>query len=632
MRYILRCVVHEPFWQRQLDDLVSVCHAGGIEEVLLMEQSHQIIMSPYPLEKHRRMAGIYSYMAEKLRAEGIGYSVNIASIIGHADTVPPNEYGLPFTRFVSSTLRPNHSTFCILDEDWVAYASEVASLYASTSPDLLMIDDDFRSLNHTEFLGCFCPLHVKRTNEKLGISLDAEGLRDAVLHPEIYGHDIRKAWMDINFQGQLKAAEEIGKAARNACPSVKVGLMNSGEPQHSVQGRHMQELICAFSGKDTGYSRPLGGAYSDSVHSELADAYLGMALSAEQIIGSYIISEVENWPHTLFTKSLKSTELQMKLHTLAGADAISLNIFDYLATPYSQEPEFTSLLSSVKEELGHIEKSIKDMHSNGLGLLWKGNEAERTVNGILPARGMDGLSAQMGISVMFREGRVNLLYGETAAVLDDDEISRLLSKGLIVSSEAIDVLLARGFGEYLGIETQGRIDSAGVERIIPHPLSGGFAGNMLSTNEFRFITRGITIPRYSAIDDSEVISVFEDIEYRRISDGMVMHKNSLGGNVLLLPVPFSTWSYAFRSRASILKEFIKLCDPDTICLSSLNIFPIHLKAQDNRSILALLNTGLDEEATDLPFPCRNIRTDIIDSGRVVLSPLELRIYEAFRYQ
>lgn len=628
MRYIIRCAVHEPYWERQLEDLVSICHSAGIEEVLLMEQCHQIIMSPYPLEKHRRMADIYSHMAERLRGEDIEYSVNIATIVGHADTVPPSGYSLPFTKFVSSTLVPSHSICCILDDDWVEYASEVASLYASTSPNLLMVDDDFRSVNHTDFLGCFCPLHVRKTAEKLGISLDAERLRDAVLHPEIYGYDIRKAWMEVNFQGQLKAARKIGEAARQSCPSVKVGLMNSGEPQHSVQGRCMQELLMAFSGTDIGVSRPLGGAYSDVVHDDIASAYLGMSLSMEMVPGSYTISEVENWPHTLMTKSLRSTELQMKLHTLAGADALSLNIFDYLATPYSQESGFISMISSVRKELNLIEQHIKGMRSRGIGMLWKGNEAERAGCSLIPSRAMDGLLAQMGIPIMFREGPVNFLYGETAAVLDDDVLIRLLSKGLIISSEAIDVLVSRGFSEYLGIRMRGRIDSAGVERIVPHLLSGRYSGNMLSTNEFRLIGKGITIPCYDAIDKGDVISVFEDVEYRIISDAMIVHENCLGGHVLLMPVPFSLWSYAFRSRADVIKSFIRLFDNDAICLPSLNVFPICLESENGEdSILALINTGFDVEETELPFPCKELKSGMVDEGRISLMPLELRVYE-----
>ena len=50
MNYILRAVIHEDQWERQLEDIVWVCHEAGIEEVYLKEQCHQILMSPFTLE------------------------------------------------------------------------------------------------------------------------------------------------------------------------------------------------------------------------------------------------------------------------------------------------------------------------------------------------------------------------------------------------------------------------------------------------------------------------------------------------------------------------------------------------------------------------------------------------------
>ena len=85
MNYILRAVIHEDQWERQLEDIIWVCHEAGIEEVYLKEQCHQILMSPFPMEKHRRMAEIYGKMAERLREERITYSINLATSVGHVD-------------------------------------------------------------------------------------------------------------------------------------------------------------------------------------------------------------------------------------------------------------------------------------------------------------------------------------------------------------------------------------------------------------------------------------------------------------------------------------------------------------------------------------------------------------------
>ena len=60
MEYILRVAVHEDTWRRQLTELLSLFESTPIREVMLMEESHKILMSAFPREKHLRMAAIYT--------------------------------------------------------------------------------------------------------------------------------------------------------------------------------------------------------------------------------------------------------------------------------------------------------------------------------------------------------------------------------------------------------------------------------------------------------------------------------------------------------------------------------------------------------------------------------------------
>ena len=73
MEYILRVAVHEDAWQRQLGELLELCARTPIREVMLMEESHQILTSPFPRKKHERMAAVYARMAEAFAAAGVRY-------------------------------------------------------------------------------------------------------------------------------------------------------------------------------------------------------------------------------------------------------------------------------------------------------------------------------------------------------------------------------------------------------------------------------------------------------------------------------------------------------------------------------------------------------------------------------
>ena len=50
-----------------------------IRDRMLMEESHQLLTSPFPREKHERMAAVYARMAGAFAAAGVRYSVNPVS-------------------------------------------------------------------------------------------------------------------------------------------------------------------------------------------------------------------------------------------------------------------------------------------------------------------------------------------------------------------------------------------------------------------------------------------------------------------------------------------------------------------------------------------------------------------------
>ena len=500
MKYILRVVIHENAWERQMEDIVALCHYASIEEVFLKEQCHQILMSPFPLEKHKRMVEIYKKIGVRLKKEGIHFSINLATVIGHCDAKLSKELILPYTKFVGESLQPNYSTYCILDERWQNFVQEMVCLYAQSEPEIMMIDDDFRSLNHSGYLGCFCPIHVERTEKECGIPLTAEKLREHVLGNSETDRKVRAAWQKINFEGQLKAARAIEKAVHTISPSIRVGLMNSGEPNHSVQGRDMDLLLKAFAGNKQPVSRPVGGAYEDCLHAELVKMHHGMALSEAQLDNAEIISEVENWPHTRYTKSVSMTKLQMKLHALAGADRISMNIFDFMGTPYAQEPRFAKMIRDTKPDLEKIKTLRCGKKLAGIGMLWDKQYAQNQYNSthtaedLIPHREADALFTLLGIPVAFCRQPVNFLTASVAQNMSDDEIRELLSGGLLLDASGFQCLSQRGFGQYLGCRSEKILQEVSTEIFVDKEFCGDFTNNMLPTDWMRLGLKDIQIP------------------------------------------------------------------------------------------------------------------------------------------
>ncbi len=637
MEYILRVVVHPNIWERQLKEIIEVCKYSHISEVFLKEQCHQILMSPFTLEKHKEMSSIYAVFADTLKKEGITFSINLATIVGHCDALLPKEEKLPFENFVGENLIPNNTTYCILDTNWQNYAQDVVSMYAQTHPSILMIDDDFRSVNHGNYLGCFCSLHAQKVSERIGEAIGSEQLRNYVLGNDKKSKHVRKIWQEINFENQLIAARKIQEAVHAIDDNIKVGLMNSGEPNHSVQGRDMKLLIETFAGKNQGVSRPLGGSYEDCLHTTLIEVHQGMALSIAHLDDTVqIISEVENWPHTRYTKSISQTVLQMKLHILAGAHNISLNIFDFLGTPFYQEQGFIEMLKTTKKELDALQKMRKGKKQKGIGLLWNKETSsyiDATKNmgqGIVPSRQCDSLFAQLGVCTSFEEGEVNFISGQHLDCLDDGAVLDLLKKSVLLDSEAIIGLIERGFGEYIGCDYETLLQEVSAERLLITPFAGEFADNLLPTNWLRLGLKNKEIPKLNASKESIVLSIIEDINCKKISDGIVLFENKLGGRICSMPIHISTWTFAYRSRSFLLKKIITWLyrdNPPIVTEGGVNITPFFYYDDKTKSaLLALLNTGLDYEDTKVSTTGLFVQANV-QTINVRLAPLELQTFE-----
>ncbi|NJD04516.1 MAG: hypothetical protein FIA99_18420 [Ruminiclostridium sp.] len=280
MGYMLKVVVFEDRWQKNMVEIIDLCKKADIKEIFIMEQYHEILLTPYTVDKHRAMADICRKMAEEFRNEGIVFNVNIGTIVGHVGSEIQEDMVLPFQKFVGDNLCETNACYCILDEGWQDYAAEVCSLYAVSKPDKIFIDDDFRSLNHTAMFGCFCPIHVAETSKVCGMELTAESLLKHVCGGSGSDMKVKEAWMKVNFEGQLAAARKMRIATEKVSPLTRIGLMNSGENAHSVQGRDMDRLLREFSGDGRKpLSRPAGGGYRDAIHGEMFGLHQTMALS-----------------------------------------------------------------------------------------------------------------------------------------------------------------------------------------------------------------------------------------------------------------------------------------------------------------------------------------------------------------
>jgi len=452
---------------------------------------------------------------------------------------------------------------------------------------------------------------------------------------------VKETWMRINFEGQLEAARKMRKAKDAVNPQTRLGLMNSGECAHSVQGRNMEKLLKEFSGDmHKPLSRPLGGSYSDVIHDSVFNIHQGMALSLSQLSKDIqIVSEVENWPHTRFSKSIHSTLTQMYIHALAGAHHFSLNIYDYLATPFSQEPDFSKMLKENKERLSIIKEARRGKSLMGFGLPWKKDVAAKTssrgsIAGIYPSRIIDCLLAQFGIPTQFETARGNVILGDAINCYNDSEILSLLSGGLMIDGLALEHMCKRGFKELLGCETRGHIRIAAVERLDNNKFSGMFEGNNLPTNWFRMEKEGRYNYHLILHKGAISISTLLDCEMKELAPGTVLFENELGGRIAILAAPVDKWQWIYRSRAYQIGQVVQwlMFDKLPIWIEDCpNVGPFYYEDENTgEGLLGIVSGNLDTMHVKLKtkFKIEELFTKQVND--FIIGPLSVKFYKTHK--
>ncbi len=642
MNYILRIVIHQDVWQRQLAQLLELCSHTPITEVLLMEQSHQILTCPFPLEKHRQMAQIYRKIADALTDAGIAYSINLATVVGHNDCPAPDRLTMPFTRFVGSDLREADGVYCISDPQWVDYVTQVCRLYAQTHPKRIMLDDDFRSLNHTDPVGCFCDNHVRLTSQELGYPITRQQLRDACLGLGDQHMQIKQAWMRVNFRFQLQAAQAIEKAVHRVSPQTQVGLMNSGESAHSLQGRDMPRLLQTLAGENRQcLSRPLGGAYSDGLHREIVQMVTGMSLSmAIMEQDTHWVSEVENYPHSLYNKSIAITALQMYLHTLAGADSISLNLYDYLATPMPLQPEYESLLNRVDPLIQTISRLRQGTVMTGVGLPWFADSAAHTVNrshsipGMFPDRSLDSILPLLGIPVRFGKAKTNFLTGDQVLCCTRQELEDFLSGGLVLDNIAAEHLWRMGYGDLIGCACDGTITEPCTEQLSCPEYVGCWNGTLLCVDWPTARRQGAWISRLIPGPAAQELTRLLDEEKRYLGPGMLRFSNRLGGDICVMAAPVSELGWISKGRSVLMRSLLSRMPQETplpFVGGDMNLAPFYYRSGEGWGLLGIVNCGLDPAAAVLPegleYQCLSHPQD---PEGLTLPPVSVKLYRITR--
>lgn len=622
MKYYLRVGIHADCYEQQTEDIIWACKYAHIEEVLLCEAAYVVRAVAHGLSYHKKMADIFAIVTKKLKQNGIACSMYVKSIVGHEDGKIAPEDVLPFEKFVGHSLTPSYTEPCILGEAWQDYAAQVLAEYAKCGFKRMMLDDDFRSTSHAAGQrGCFCPIHAQKTSALIGREVTGEDLLNSILYDDEENMRVRHAWLDANQEGELLALAKMEQAVHAVDPKVQLGLMNSGVHQHAYEGRDMERMLKTMAGENVRpLSRPPSFAYTDNLKFEIVGIYSHAAYCIQNDgKDTEYVSEVDNYPRSIYAKSVALTDLEMRLHSLLDISGMTLNLFDHYATPYSYSQPILDLLRNNFKLYNKIAKLRAGKKQVGVGFPFKRTvqyhlkNRTHTVGDAVYAPRVHDVLSMLGIPVMYDEGDVNFIVGDLALCFSDEEITRMLKKGLFLDGIAAKHLCDRGFGDKIGVSYAGECKDVCYEVFDCEAFNKNYHGQYMpccSRTEYPIL--------FDLLDGAFSAGHLMDKDKKVFGSAVAVFENKDGGRVATFTAPIlyeNTWLFPCRKEQfENLLRYISKNEDYLIAENSVNVMPLYFEDEKGNALLALANVGLDTQ-----------KVKVKGFGTIKVKPLELKL-------
>ena len=465
-RYHLRFQIH-PGADALADAtaLAKFCAEASVDEVVLLLNAEELYSGHSVGPDEDLWFDTADRTREVLHDAGIEVSLNPWVTVGHADRGRRDTLG--FAPMVSPTGQVAAAQASFACPRWRRWVTGHYGRFAELGFRVLWLEDDFRYHNHAplHWGGGFEPLMLQRFAELTGEQPTREQLVAAVTAPGP-PHPWRAKLQQVWRTAQLEVAELLADTvAERSGGRSQLGLMSSWLDTTSVEGRDWAALFGALAVNGQASHRPHFAPYTDAPGRELS--FSVWTLELQRALRPASVScepEIENWPHTSWSKSDTQTWSEMAAAQLAGSDALLLNVHPMHAKRADRYPRVGDLLLRSRPALDWIaERQPRDLVTDGVYVPFEQDTAAyvhaRTAD-------LDALAAgpgpaadfllRSGVPITADPAPVAVLFGQLARALPDHELRRLLSGGLLLDGTAAVILAERGLGPLIGLR-EGRL-------------------------------------------------------------------------------------------------------------------------------------------------------------------------------
>jgi len=527
------------------DQLLRLVREAPIDEVMFFYFGEELNDGHETLERLRLWIDASRPYRDALKKAGVAISLNPWHSMLHCDRGRKLKPGQNWQRMVDPAGREAGAVVCCLDPGWQAYYFETLRLYAKEGFRVVWIDDDIRYHNHDplHWGGCFCPGHVAEFGKRAGVSATREEIVKACLRPGT-PHPWRNIWMDMWQETILTFLIACRRILESS--GTRMGLMSSSMEAHAAEGRQWGEWWQAFAGGRPPVHRPHFWPYSDTIGPSLIHGIA--ALDQNRTIQPACLEsgpEIENFPYGRWNKSFRQTFAQIAVAHILGSGSLNISLFDFMGNQLDDEPERVAFLKSARPDMDWLADNFPmSLKSQGVGVPWSENmgrlmhtkEGKSWYELHCPSRSWSYWLGAAGIAFSSApRDCVNALSGPLAHCFDDATLTQWLASGLLLDGEALAILMERGFGKWLGVESVRFVTQEETCYSIEECRDPDFArraGGQISVNIGNHMRR---LLQAELRDGANVISVLRGPAGEVVGHGAFTFQNTLGGRVAVVP-------------------------------------------------------------------------------------------------
>ncbi len=488
LRYYLPTPPHfdEEYTKKRFEQLLVFCEETGVKSVMLyVALDPNFYYMPDTLEYTEQTRDVLIPYIQKLKEAGISYQINYQNLIGSVSGGADFSQKLGYEPIVDYKGFPAGGIACPYGTRFREIAGEKLKIWAETKPDVFWMDDDLRMYNHASSTFavkagasgsyvdyfCFCDEHIRRFNAKMGTNYTREEIVSGILQ-EGEPTQMRRDYLAFMNESTVDMAKWIERTIHSVDKNIRIAQMTSGPDAHSAEWRSWKDFYNALCGEHDAIVRPTFGPYRENNPCDFIHCYRSLAHSIcvmQENCQKHIefCPEVENTRFTVWAKSARATTLQLALSAFMGCNNITLSLYDLDGCALLDEPSYKAMLKKEKSYLDTLSAlSLNEAQSLGViipsaedaGLryhLQKGETYSQMSGGL---RYIENYFLQAGIPCQYKaikhlDGKgVTALDGYTANILSDEELKIVLSGNVFLEGKAAEILLARGFGDVIGVK------------------------------------------------------------------------------------------------------------------------------------------------------------------------------------